>query len=241
MLAPPVSWTLERNDRRLVFAADDRVALFAETGPHEVTRHVHPVWKLVLPLGGLAEVGVAGRPPLIAPGVLVPPRLAHTCAASSSYVALFVNPWLLPGNPGVTPVDARRVRRLLDALGPEGSPPDLAAARAELAAFTGGGRDLDPRVAYALRECARPGPLDTIAADVGLSPVRLRALVRASAGVPLAGFRKWVRLREAVAELPHGTVARAASTAGFADQAHLTRTARALVGRTPSSLRSTGA
>ncbi|WP_225878727.1 helix-turn-helix domain-containing protein [Spongiactinospora rosea] len=76
---------------------------------------------------------------------------------------------------------------------------------------------------------------------MGLSASRLRTLVRESAGVPLARLRRWGRLRNAIAGLPGGNVATAAAAAGFADQSHLTRTARSLLGRTPLSLTSASA
>ncbi|MFJ5031068.1 helix-turn-helix domain-containing protein [Streptomyces sp. NPDC088560] len=69
------------------------------------------------------------------------------------------------------------------------------------------------------------------------SAARLRALVRRDVGIALAGLRRWGRLRAAIAGLPAGPAALAAATAGFADQAHLTRTARDFIGRTPASLR----
>ncbi|MFI1935986.1 helix-turn-helix domain-containing protein [Streptomyces purpureus] len=141
--------------------------------------------------------------------------------------------------PAATSSPARR-RRLRAALGPAGADgADLAAARAELVTLAPAAPALDARVAHALREIGRPGH-DTapaaVAAEVGLSPVRLRALVRASVGVPLVRLRQWGRLRGAVAALAQGSVASAAATAGFADQAHLARAARDLLGRTPSSL-----
>nr|WTB28771.1 hypothetical protein OG781_03725 [Streptomyces sp. NBC_00830] len=49
-------------------------------------------------------------------------------------------------------------------------------------------------------------------------------------------LRQWARLRVAVAELPRESAAAAAAFAGFADQANFTRTARRLLGRTPSSI-----
>lgn len=56
-------------------------------------------------------------------------------------------------------------------------------------------------------------------------------------GIPLSTLRQWARLRDALTAPPGTPLAVAAADAGFADQAHLTRTARALVGRTPGSLR----
>ncbi|MGO4418134.1 helix-turn-helix domain-containing protein, partial [Streptomyces sp. MCAF7] len=79
-------------------------------------------------------------------------------------------------------------------------------------------------------------PLGAVAAEVGLSAPRLRALVREAVGTPLAMLRQWARLRDVVAALPGASPATAAAYAGFADQAHLTRTSRKLIGRTPGSL-----
>ncbi|MFD0385646.1 helix-turn-helix domain-containing protein [Streptomyces stramineus] len=80
-------------------------------------------------------------------------------------------------------------------------------------------------------------PITAIADEVGLSAPRLRALVRQDVGIALIRLRRWGRLATAIAELPESTAALAAATAGFADQAHFTRTARDLIGRTPASLR----
>ncbi|MFC9977484.1 helix-turn-helix domain-containing protein [Spirillospora sp. NPDC127200] len=232
------AWELEQNDRRLVFASAPEATLFAETRAFSVTRHCHPAWKVVLPVGGHVEVGTGVSRTVAAHGVIVPPQLPHTCAASSSYVALFLDPWALRPAPGPTRLDESAARRMLAALGHgdiPGPEADLAAARAELVRLTGAGVPLDPRVACAVQESARDH-IGTIAADVGLSPPRLRALVRASVGVPLVRLRQWTRLRTAMAALPDGSVAAAAASAGFADQAHLTRTARALLGRAPVSI-----
>ncbi|WP_406724305.1 helix-turn-helix domain-containing protein [Streptomyces sp. GD-15H] len=239
------AWTLEQNDRRLVFATGARATMFAESGASGVARHQHPAWKVVLPIGGHAKIGQDGGHSRTAAGLIVPPQLAHTCAATSSYAALFVDPWLVRADVGLVRLDVSTVRRLIAALGPVGidgpsSAPDLAAAYSELVTLLGAAPVLDARVAHALREIMRPGPrtsLHAIAADVGLSPSRLRALARESVGVPLARLRRWGRLRHAIAHLPHTSVAGAAADAGFADQAHLTRTSSNLLGRTPASIR----
>ena len=216
------------------FAADHEITVFAEPRPYEVSRHRHPAWKLVLPVGGRVTVGAeAGA------GVLVPPQLEHTCGTSSGFVAVFLEPWCVPGTArAMWPawLGAWQVRRMLDALGPD---LDGAALRAELAAVAGPPATVDARVTHAVRACGRATRLDSLAADVGLSPARLRALVRAEVGIPLGTLRQWERLRTAVGSLVSGDegIADAAATAGFADQAHLTRTVRRLVGRTPASLR----
>ncbi len=219
--------------------------MFAESRAFGVTRHRLPAWKVVLPIGGHAELLRPGQPVITAAGLIVPPQLAHTCVATSPYIALFVDSWLLPSDQEPTRLDATEVRRLIAALGAadEGGPgtaADLAAGYLELRALTQAPPPLDPRVAHAIRLSGHPEPdlsVTSVAAEVGLSAPRLRALVRQTVGVPLIRLRQWARLRAAIAELPGTTAAMAAATAGFADQAHLTRTARGLIGRTPASLR----
>ncbi|MCI3935303.1 helix-turn-helix domain-containing protein [Streptomyces sp. AN091965] len=211
------------------FAARHGLSLFAEPSAYAVPRHRHPVWKVVLPLsGGVRVDGGAGA------GVLVPPQHAHTCATSAGFVAVFVDPWCVRADPsGPTWLDERAVARLLAAWRE-----DASALGHELAGVAGEPTAVDPRVAHAVRASALAERLDGVAADVGLSPGRLRTLVRTEVGVPLAVMRRWQRLRTAVGALltDGSAIADAALGAGFADQAHLTRTVRALAGRTPASL-----
>ncbi|MFE3453135.1 helix-turn-helix domain-containing protein [Nonomuraea sp. NPDC059194] len=226
MLIPAPTTALERNDRRLVFASGG-LTVFAEDGPASVARHLHPAWKVVLPDRGQAQ---AER--VSAAGLLVPPQLAHSASVTSAYTALFVDPWLLRPRREMTALDPHAVRRLRAALASGADP-----ARAELVRLLGPGPALDPRVAHAVERAADLASIDAIAGEVGLSAPRLRALVRESVGIPLVRLRQWARLRTAVAHLGHASVASAAATAGFADQAHLTRTSRTLLGRTPISLK----
>ncbi|MEU1130226.1 helix-turn-helix domain-containing protein [Streptomyces sp. NPDC005900] len=65
--------------------------------------------------------------------------------------------------------------------------------------------------------------------------------MRTAVGIPLVRLRQWSRLRVAVAALHGESVAAAAAVAGFADPAHLARTARALLGRAPASVKGAGA
>jgi AraC-like DNA-binding protein len=95
---------------------------------------------------------------------------------------------------------------------------------------------IDPRVAAALRDLPAAGRVDQLAASVGLCPSRLRALIKDLTGMPPTRLRMWQRLLAAVLSLPDKPIAVAAADAGFADQAHLTRTASRLIGRTPGEL-----
>lgn len=221
MVQPPGTRGLERTGRLSAFGA---LTLFAEDAPAAVTRHAHPAWKLVLCISGHVEIHRPGLAPRRAPGVLVPPQLDHAAATTGPYVAAFLDPWRidLPRVPRL--LDDRTARRLLAV-----APPDLPAA-------LGSPVTLDPRLAYTLDHLAHAARLEDLAAEVGLSAHRLRALTRSAVGVPLARLRQWARLRVAVTALRDSAPADAAHLAGFADQPHLTRLSRALLGRTPGSL-----
>jgi AraC-like DNA-binding protein len=98
--------------------------------------------------------------------------------------------------------------------------------------------ELDPRLVQALNALVdHHVSFPSLAAKVGLSPQRLRALARSQLGMPLARWRVWTRLRRAAEALQNGqSPADAALTAGFADQAHLTRQMREMMGVTPSAV-----
>ncbi|MEV0333914.1 helix-turn-helix domain-containing protein [Nocardia sp. NPDC050717] len=223
----------------MVFASGEAAALFARTDDGMVGAHRHPVWKLVLPLGN-RPVEVCGADGWTAwPAVVVPPQWWHACRVVGGVVRVSLDVPLLARRAAPVGLSAQSRRRLLDALGMGAdlaAAPDLAALRAEAVALLGGGAALDPRVASALARLHSAASVTELAGAVGLSAPRLRSLVQAQLGVPLARLRRWDRLRQAVIALPDGSVADAAAGADFADQAHLTRTARELVGRTPSSL-----
>ena len=96
----------------------------------------------------------------------------------------------------------------------------------------------DPRLLAALERLGRDPAswrLDAVAREVGLSPARLREIARTELGVPLATWRLWRKLDQAARRIAAGdAIGVAAVDAGFADQAHLSRTMRQLFGITPS-------
>ncbi|WP_405658158.1 hypothetical protein OG379_00720 [Streptomyces sp. NBC_01166] len=147
----------------------------------------------MLPISGHAELRQPGRPLVAASRLIVPPQLAHSCAATSPYIALFIDSWLLPSCPQPIQLDAGQVRRVFAALGSTGShgpdaDVDLAAGYTELRARAGHPAPLDPRVAYAIHQCTlrdRDMPITSIADKVGLSAPRLRGLVRQDVGLAL--------------------------------------------------------
>jgi len=77
-----------------------------------------------------------------------------------------------------------------------------------------------------------------VAQAVGLSERQLARRFEARVGISPKAFGRVMRLQHAVTALSEGdTLSGAASRAGYADQAHFTRDARALAGVTPRTLR----
>ena len=103
----------------------------------------------------------------------------------------------------------------------------------------------DPRVLAAI-EYIRQRVNDTVSlSDVAqaanLSPGRFRHLFVEETGMPLRTYVLWRRLLHVWSLLMQGeTLSSAAHAAGFADSAHLSRTARTMFGLPPSALQMSG-
>lgn len=77
-----------------------------------------------------------------------------------------------------------------------------------------------------------------LAAVAGLSPFHLVRVFREAVGLPPHAYLDQVRVERAKGLLSAGLpIARAAAEAGFADQSHLTRRFKRLVGVTPGQYR----
>ena len=87
-------------------------------------------------------------------------------------------------------------------------------------------------------QLASPPGLTELAADAGLSRYQLLRSFRAEVGMPPYAWLAQYRVGRARALLDRGHgLAQAAALAGFADQAHLTRWFRRVVGVTPGAYR----
>lgn len=94
---------------------------------------------------------------------------------------------------------------------------------------------------YLRDRVAETVPLEELAAAVHLSPSRLRHLFVQETGMPLRTYALWRRLLHVWELLMQGeTLANAAHAAGFADSAHLSRTARTMFGLPPSAMQMRG-
>ncbi|MGW4642860.1 helix-turn-helix domain-containing protein [Sphaerisporangium sp. NPDC004334] len=78
-----------------------------------------------------------------------------------------------------------------------------------------------------------------LARALGVSPSHLSRTFRAHVGMTVSGYRNRVRVSRALARIEEGEtdLAGLALALGFADQAHLTRTVRAVLGHPPGHVR----
>jgi len=210
-----------------------------------VKEHAHPAWSIAIPraAGQISWWTGQGRA-WHAAGVIFPPQVAHRVSSAAGHVSVFIDAWYLelgPGHRRAIPLDHTTVEHLRALWSPDDTADPDQRARQSVAFLRR--RDLlppavaiDPRVAAALPGLAAADRVKQVAAAVGLSPSRLRALIHDQTGTQPARLRTWQRLRAAILSLPAKPIALAACDAGFADQAHLTRTATRLVGQTPGDL-----
>jgi len=208
---------------RLVWG--DGYACFRGGPVADTGTHAHAAFQVVL-----GDVAVADERGTVhrGPALVVPPGVRHRMLAADDVSTVFVDPHSAL---------ADRLRRYGTGRITPVADLDVDTLRAAGPSRPAG---LDARLLDAMRMLARPDPppMPQLAAAVGLSPQRLRTLARQQLGVPLARWRLWRRLARAVRELETGNgLAEAATAAGFADQAHLTRQMRALLGVTPQSVR----
>lgn len=185
--------------------------------------HRHAAFQIAVAVHGHVTMAGACGTPHRAVALLVPPMTPHRLFPVDDLRTFFVEPHsafadrLRPRGDGITAAPDLRYLSEDDI----GAPP------------SGG---LDPRLVRAL-EMLRDGdtPIPGLAAAVGLSPQRLRGLARQQVGMPLPRWRVWMRLGRAAEAMRAGqSPAAAAVTAGFADQAHLTRQMREMMGLTPA-------
>ncbi len=193
------------------------------------TLHRHAAFQIMIGMQGAVSVLDASDVSHRSDALVVPPMQRHCLLATTDVLTYFVEPHCvfadrLRKQYGTAITAAPELRDLSeDDVRPLGS------RRSD---------ELDPRLVFALNALADSGiPLPSLASEVGLSPQRLRALARQQLGMPLARWRVWTRLRRAAEALQGGhSLADAANTAGFADQAHLTRQMREMMGLTPAAV-----
>ncbi|MEV0298626.1 AraC family transcriptional regulator [Nocardia sp. NPDC050710] len=237
MIEEPRSWRLERNGNTTFVAVCAEFACIAEAAEAAPDPYRHPAWQLVLssdePVVATDDRGIVTT----APGVLIAPGIMRGICYPAGYISLWIDPYRLSaaGRPRIHPLDRTQVRRLIASTGTDLEPPRL---RAALNRALGATETLDLRLQRVL-DLLDDGPcLEQLAADVGLSPRRLRQISTRALGGSLTTLRRWHRLREAVLQMPFYPTAEIAARTGFSDQSHLVRTAVAMGGVTPGRMSS---
>jgi AraC-like DNA-binding protein len=234
----PVSWYLERDGREVTFNSCREISVYTDTASILSSPHALPAWTLLVPVdGGSVKVFSDGTGRVDDDAVLIPPQTWHRVKTHGAHVAVYLGASMAARASNERPrrISAAVARRMLDALAVD-SAIDPSSALAGLDPSFQSMKGVDPRVTAVIDALPGVPRIDVLAAEIGMSPSRLRAVVRDTVGVPLTQLRLWSRLGHALALLPFGSAADAAATAGFADQAHLTRTARRFLGRTPAEM-----
>jgi AraC-like DNA-binding protein len=224
---------------------------------HRSSLHSHHAWHLIVGVDGpgLFQRSARARP-VYADAYLTRPDVPHASDADGRWVlVIFVNPESDVGAQlgaiaaeSITVLEPGPVARIRAALGPLRTREELArgAARALAELGVGPGRSAirHPairRVLGHLRSAA-PGAdesLEALAALAGLSPSRFLHVFSREVGIPLRPYLRWLKLERAANLLrTDASLADVAYAAGFSDAAHMSRTFRAMLGTTPSFLRS---
>ncbi|MCX5379457.1 AraC family transcriptional regulator [Streptomyces sp. NBC_00091] len=193
--------------------------------------HAHAAFQIAIAVPESEEVrmvdayGVHHRSAVL----VVPPMVRHRLLPVTELLTFFVEPHCALA-------DRLRTR----CAGRITAAPDLRGLREEEVRRATGRPSgaLDARLVAALDALAAGRPtMPELAASVGLSPQRLRALSRRQLGMPLPRWRIWQRLIGAAGALHEGRPpAEAAVAGGFADQAHFSRQLREMTGLTPSAV-----
>lgn len=210
-----------------------------------VSRHATQAFKLVVAIDGELVIEHEGERATHR-AVLVAPYVAQTMWTRGAAIGFFAE----PGTRGLgferagplTIPDAVTTEALSciarDAA-IDGGAVDGAALDAVFGFFRQSTPRLDKRVDSAMRWLASDPAVSVqaVADQQRMSATRLRHLVQQATGFPLRAHRLWHRtLRAIELQLQGRSLATAASEAGFADQAHFTRSFTRFFGRTPSSV-----
>lgn len=223
-------------------------------GPHTMVLHdpagsagpgrALPEWTILLSPAGHIEWRTGRSPGGCGPGVIFPPQLSYHASCATRQLTVLIDPWyqgLGPGHGRAVPLDSGTAEYLAGRWSTVDTA-DLGERAGETVTYLRHRHLLpppvaiDPRVSAAVQDLHVTDGVASAAAGVGLSASRLRALVHDLTGTSPVRLRMWRRLRTAMLGLADKPIALAAADAGFADQAHLTRTASRLLGRTPGDL-----
>jgi AraC-like DNA-binding protein len=190
--------------------------------------HRHAAFQIAIAVAGEVAILDAAGSCHRAAALVVSPMTPHQMLTTADVLTYFIEPQCafadrLRDRRGITPADDLADLREQD-IGPA-------------ATIASGALDARLVAAMAMGQQDWHLSMPNLALHVGISPQRLRALALQQLGMPLTRWRVWARLRRAAEAIGDGqSLAGAAATAGFADQAHLSRWMREMMGMTPSAV-----
>lgn len=213
-------------------------------GPLVATRrHAHHAAQVVIADEALVvEDGAGGR--VVARAVIVPPRMVHGHGACGRAAMLYLDGDSAAGRALAREGEAKCgswVREGLDIdVARLATPAGVRAAIAAIVEAIEPARPPGARHPATRRMCGYLDATDAIdlarlSRDAGLSPRQMRYAFARDIGLSMRAYVRWRRLRRAIVEVESGaSLSAAATAAGFADSAHLTRVFRAQFGMTPT-------
>lgn len=213
------------------------------------TLHAHVAAQIAVGLSEAVTVQTAAFQEICGRAVLIPPLTRHRVVPVASLVLLiYADPrgrlgrmFRLRAAENIAAVPAFGAALLASWNRANGLPGEQEILAALNKAFPHAAtQELDDRVQRALKalEEQRGRGIESIAgAHAGLSAGRLRELAQKELGTSLAHFSLWRKLQHSLRSATSGeSLADAAYAGGFADQAHMARTFRKMLGLTLTDL-----
>jgi len=247
----------KKPDTENIMSFTEDVILYRTTTAATTLHTMHAV-KLCVPIEGSVTIGGCGYPE--ASGrvpILVKANVPHTLSCEGIVATLFLAPELpevrrilWPSNRPFVWLTGKQGQVLKElALSqplqiPSGDLVDLtqewmSCLSLETAKVTFDGRveAVQERLKYGIRFGELDLSLDALASEVKLSSYRLSHLFREQTGCTLQRYILWLKLFHSFTFFANGySITHAAHSAGFSDHAHLSRTTRKIIGRTPSEV-----
>jgi len=220
--------------------------------------HTMHAVKLCIPIEGALTITCQGKSPESAKApIIIRANTLHTLSCEGHSLTLLLAPELLmhldiqwnPQRPffwlsGRQREDLFALARSQSFYLPSSELADMAKDWVDCLSFGNKEKSWDGRileVQQRLKYCIQTGEgklsLDALAAEVGLSSYRLSHLFREQTGCTFQRYILWQKLLFTVPFFASGcSISQVAHMAGFSDHAHLSRTAKKLIGRTPTEI-----
>jgi len=210
-------------------------AYFGQAGPN--ASHQHAAIQLVLSHESDVSVYDQHGDYVRAKRILIRPLTPHTLQGTSNLVSIYIEPQTEFGKTLLETSNKEGIGAFEETVFGDGDPDLILEKLDALSAQTS--TTIDPRLQDAMSFLSQAEGRPTIseaAKSCGVSVSTLRFLAKRDLGLPLATWLVWRKLGRAAMGLSKGaTLAEAAYSGGFSDQAHLCRVMKRMFGITPKT------